>query len=66
MAMEYKSAVKIMDDVIKGYLKENAAFDAGYAAAHGYQECCHIDQITEAYKWNADQIAEAYSRIRNG
>ena len=68
MGMEYKSAVKIMDDVIKGYLKENAAFDAGYTVvfADGSQECCHTNQITGVYKWNADQIAEAYSRIRNG
>lgn len=62
MGMDYKSAVKIMDDVIKGYLKDYVSYTAEKMDA----QRCHADQITEAYKWHADQIAKAYSRIRNG
>ena len=51
MAMDYKSAVKIMDDVIKGYLKDYVS--------------CTAEKI-DAQRRHADQIAEAYSRIRNG
>ena len=58
MGMEYKSAVKIMDDVVKHYLD--------------YLSYRDDDPKSDTYGkilWegpHADQIAEAYSRVRNG
>ena len=58
MGMKYKLAIKIMDNVIKGYLKDREHRDD--------------DPKSDTYGkilWegpHADQIAEAYSRIRNG
>jgi len=51
MGMEYKSAVKIMDDVVKHYLRDYVS--------------CTAEKI-DAQRRHIDQIAEAYSRIRNG
>ena len=54
MEMEYNLAVKIMDDVVKGYLKDmHDMYDDVGATAKD-----HDDLIREVYT--------AYSRIRNG
>ena len=54
MEMDYNLAVKIMDDVVKGYLKDMQIMydDVGATAKD------HDDLIREVYT--------AYSRIRNG
>ena len=54
MEMKYDLAVKIMDDVVKGYLKDMQ----GMLDEVGATEKDHDDLIREVYT--------AYSRIRNG
>jgi len=59
MGMEYKSAVKIMDDVVKHYL-DYLSYRDDDPKSDTYGKVLWEEGLP------ADQIAEAYLRIRNG
>ena len=59
MGMKYKLAIKIMDNVIKGYLKDREHRDDD-PKSDTYGKVLWEEGLP------ADQIAEAYLRIRNG